>query len=225
MNERKLKLFYDAEFTGLHKNTTPISIGIVSESGACFYAEFTDYDQSQVSDWIDENVIQKLKLMDKENGYREITNMSGESLDKISQSVNIIVKGDRKMIASELMGWLSNESACVGGVQLQFFADCYAYDWVIMNDLIGLNGSALEIPGYVNYIPIDLSTALYMRGVDPDISREEFVGDYGLESIKNSSLLKAWGSDNIKHNCLWDAYVCQMCFNKLPIISFDLGKQ
>lgn len=224
MNERKLKLFYDAEFTGLQKDTTPISIGIVSESGACFYAEFTDYDQSQVTDWIDENVIQKLKLVDKENGYREITSMSGESVDKISQPVNIIVKGDRKLVTSELMGWLSNESACAGGVQLQFFADCYAYDWVIMNDLIGLNGSALEIPGYVNYIPIDLSTALYMRGVDPDISREEFVGDYGLESIKNSPLLKAWGSDNIKHNCLWDAYVCQMCFNKLPIIGFDFGK-
>lgn len=222
--ERKLKVFYDAEFTGLHKKTTPISIGLVSESGAYFYAEFTDYNQSQVSDWIDENVIQKLMLTDKEDGYRSGTSMAGRHLTVIANHANMTVKGNRDMIKSELLGWLANESACAEGAQIQFFADCYAYDWVIMNDLIALNGSALEIPGYVNYIPIDLSTALYMRGIDPDVSREEFVGDYELNRIKNLPPFTSWGSDNIKHNCLWDAYVCQTCFNKLPIIGFDLGK-
>lgn len=224
MVERKLKVFYDAEFTGLHKNTTPISIGLVSESGAYFYAEFTDYDQSQINNWLDENVIQRLKLADKEDGYRSGTSMAGQNLTVIANHANMTVKGDKDMVKSELLGWLANESACAEGAQIQFFADCYAYDWVIMNDLIALNGSALEIPGYVNYIPIDLSTALYMRGIDPDISREEFVGDYGLDRIKNLLPFTSWGSDNIKHNCLWDAYVCQMCFNKLPIIGFDLSK-
>ena len=51
-----MRLFFDMEFTGLHKNTTPISIGIVSEGGKTFYAEFTDYDESQCDDWIKENV-------------------------------------------------------------------------------------------------------------------------------------------------------------------------
>ena len=39
------KIFLDTEFTGLHKNTTLISLGLVSECGKTFYAEFTDYDQ------------------------------------------------------------------------------------------------------------------------------------------------------------------------------------
>ena len=55
-----MKLFFDMEFTGLRQNTTPISIGIVSEDGKRFYAEFTDYDESQCDDWIKENVIKKL---------------------------------------------------------------------------------------------------------------------------------------------------------------------
>lgn len=35
-------IFFDTEFTGLHKDTTLISIGLVSETGEKFYAEFDD---------------------------------------------------------------------------------------------------------------------------------------------------------------------------------------
>ena len=40
-----MKVFFDTEFTGLHRNTTLISIGLVSEDGRTFYAEFNDYDR------------------------------------------------------------------------------------------------------------------------------------------------------------------------------------
>jgi hypothetical protein len=39
----KTKIFFDTEFTGLHQGTTLISIGLISECGKTFYAEFTDY--------------------------------------------------------------------------------------------------------------------------------------------------------------------------------------
>ena len=56
-------IFLDTEFTGLHKNTTLISIGLKSECGKTFYAEFTDFDKSQVDGWIQRNVIDKLFLL------------------------------------------------------------------------------------------------------------------------------------------------------------------
>jgi hypothetical protein len=37
----KTKIFFDTEFTGLHQGTTLISIGLISECGKTFYAEFT----------------------------------------------------------------------------------------------------------------------------------------------------------------------------------------
>jgi len=40
-----MKIYFDTEFTGLHKNTTLISIGCVAENGKTFYAELTDYDK------------------------------------------------------------------------------------------------------------------------------------------------------------------------------------
>ena len=47
-----MKIFFDTEFTGLHKNTTLISIGLVAENGDKIYAELNDYDKSQIDEWL-----------------------------------------------------------------------------------------------------------------------------------------------------------------------------
>ena len=55
----------------MEKDTTLISLGIVADNGKKFYAEFTDYDESQCDEWIKENVIELLYLNDiKENNKR-----------------------------------------------------------------------------------------------------------------------------------------------------------
>ena len=41
-----MKAFFDTEFTGLHKDTTLISIGIVMADGREFYRELNDYNKS-----------------------------------------------------------------------------------------------------------------------------------------------------------------------------------
>ena len=38
-----MKIFFDTEFTGLHKNTELISIGLIAENGNMFYGEITNY--------------------------------------------------------------------------------------------------------------------------------------------------------------------------------------
>ena len=55
-------LFLDSEFTGLRKDTTLISLGIESQDGRTFYAEFNDYDTTQVDDWLQNNVIDTLLM-------------------------------------------------------------------------------------------------------------------------------------------------------------------
>lgn len=54
--------FFDTEFTGLRKDTTLISIGIVSDTGDRFYAELTDYDEGMCDEWIEKNVLDHLVL-------------------------------------------------------------------------------------------------------------------------------------------------------------------
>lgn len=197
----KLRIFYDAEFTGLHRNTTFISIGLVSDSGRTFYAEFSDFAIDQVNDWINNNVVRNLSLSDDDDGT-----LASRQLSKgdRSASYDVRIKGCSEDIQEKLIDWLMTEYT-VAQKQIQFFTDCYAYDWVLMNDLICDYGDALNIPKHINYIPIDLSTLLWHAGIDPDINREEFAGDVQTQGDMELS----------KHNSLWDAHVCKTCFDKI----------
>ena len=52
-----MKIFFDTEFTGLHQDTTLISIGMIAEDGRELYCELNDYDKTQIDDWLKDNVI------------------------------------------------------------------------------------------------------------------------------------------------------------------------
>jgi hypothetical protein len=176
----KTKIFFDTEFTGLHQNTTLISIGLVASTGKTFYAEFTDYDQSQVDDWVKTNVIEKLYLKDREfiiNGDHQT------------------IKGDKTFVLKALIPWLMDFESII------MWSDCLSYDWMLFCQLFG---HAFNIPENVYYIPMDISTLFWYRGIDPDIQREGFAyGEY------------VQGSQEKKHTALWDAKVIRDCWNKL----------
>lgn len=174
------KIFFDTEFSGLHQNTTLISIGLVAEDGRTFYGEFTDYDMAQVDDWIYDNVIRRLEL-----GGFEI------DIDYKPYSAKVEIRAEKRVVENALSHWLE----CFEGETLEMWSDCLAYDWVLFCDLFG---GALNIPDCVYYIPFDLATLFKVKGVDPDINREEYAGLSGGQ----------------KHNALHDARVIKACYEK-----------
>jgi hypothetical protein len=178
----KTKIFFDTEFTGLHQNTTLISIGLVSECGKTFYAEFNDYDFKQVDDWLKENVINNLQY----NGIFQ-------KLDETKNSISY--KSTTENIKEKLTDWLEQFG------EVEIWSDCLSYDWVLFNQIFG---HAFNIPKNVYYIPFDICTLFYAKGIDADINREEF-----SEMTEGSQ----------KHNALWDAEVIRQCFVKLQGVS------
>lgn len=158
-----MRIFFDTEFTGLHQNTSLVSIGIVDEKGREFYAELMDYDPGQVDDWIQQNVI---------------NNLSGKNR-----------VGMRKL-RTQLTSWLGAYD------KVEVWSDCLAYDWVLFNQIFG---GAFKIPKHVYYIPFDLCTLFKLKGVDPDVNREQYA------NIPDNSL---------KHNSLHDARVIKACYHK-----------
>jgi len=170
-----MKIFFDTEFTGLHKGTTLISIGMVAEDGQTFYAELTDYDKKQVDPWIKENVI---------------ANMAW-SIGDLYRMADVICHNKKGTVSHEVSKWLSQFDS------VEMWSDCLAYDWVLFNDLFG---HAFNIPKNVYYIPFDICTLFKLKGIDPDINREEFAGMQGA-----------------KHNALHDAKVIKACYEKLMV--------
>ncbi|WP_438446879.1 3'-5' exoribonuclease domain-containing protein [Gorillibacterium sp. sgz5001074] len=176
-----MKVFFDTEFTGLHQNTTLISIGCVAEDGRTFYAELTDYDKCQVDDWIKKNVISNLVIHHERDYYYKVTD------------IEEIYKSNSYGIGSRLSVWLQQFD------KVEMWSDCLSYDWVLFCQLFG---HAFNIPNNVYYIPFDICTVFKLKGIDPDVSREDFAG------------AKDWNVEH-KHNALHDAKVIKACYERL----------
>lgn len=191
------KIFFDTEFTGLHQNTTLISIGLISDCGKTFYAEFNDYDKSQVDEWLQNNVIDKLIMSEPRIGEDEYYKAARANDNPIGNdlynSYSVQLRGNMETIKNELERWLNQFD------QVEIWSDCLAYDWVLFNQIFG---HAFNIPKNIYYIPFDICTLFKMKGIDPDISREKYgCGEHYSEMPK--------------HNALWDARVIKMCYEKL----------
>ncbi|WP_270167568.1 3'-5' exoribonuclease domain-containing protein [Paenibacillus sp. SYP-B4298] len=192
-----MKVFFDTEFTGLHQNTTLISIGMVAEDGRFFYAELNDYDVSQVGEWLKSNVIEKLLFQAPPEGQHEYWAQSRVKPDvSLHTAWNLQMRGNMAEVVDSLREWLTQFD------NVEIWSDCLAYDWVLFCDLFG---GAMRIPDNVYYIPFDICTLFKAEGVDPDISREEFAAGW----------LDDPGEAPQKHNALWDAKVIKACYRRL----------
>ena len=171
--ERHL-IFQDLEFTGLVSGTTPISIGAVDSDGRTFYAEFTDYDESMVDDWVRDNVASRLRL------GRRTVRRGGIFLDLVTVTVgepredaDVSFLGTREEVAGAYEEWVGGILREVGRTKAEIWMDLGHYDWVTF---CGMWGGALSIPDVLYYIPMDLCTMLRLAGEDPDADREAMAG-------------------------------------------------
>lgn len=187
-----IKLFFDTEFTGLKKDTTLISIGIVAEDGRWFYAEFTDYDRKSCDDWIQENVIQNLISKGK------ITkNLVQTAVGNAIYSVQMCDTTDN--IRKELTTWLES----FGEHELQFISDVSHYDFVLLLDIFG---GAFSLPKNVSPachdINQDLARRFNMTEKEAfDLNRENVVSNFSSKM-----------PDGKKHNSLFDARVIKLLY-------------
>jgi len=95
-----LKVYFDTEFTGLQMPTTLVSIGCVSENDYEFYAEFYDYDKSQIDKWIYDNVICNLKYNEFETCLKQMPP------GLVTEEYSIEMKNNKQGVMLEFGRWL-----------------------------------------------------------------------------------------------------------------------
>lgn len=186
-----MNLFFDTEFTGLHKDTTLISIGIISENGSAFYAEFTDYEKRQMNDWIDHNVIRNTVI----GGNQRLQNRYS-----ITPSLKFVI-GSKEEIKIKLIEWLNQFDS------VQFVSDVCHYDFVLLIDLFG---GAFDLPKQVSPACHDINQDIagYLAISEReafDVNREEFA-----EKIVGPTM-----HAEEKHNALHDATVIRRIYNAI----------
>ncbi len=184
---RPTKIFLDAEFTGLHQVSSLISIGLAAEDGSVFYAEFTDYQVSQLQDWHRAHVLPQL------SGNLRI----GQPL---TITDNLFIGGGSADVAYVLQRWLQRFGE---KNSVHIWADVLAWDWVLFCQLYG---GAFGIPEQVHYIPRDLSTYLECKHRDTDTEREQL----GSVAVADYPHLKL-----AKHHALYDALLEKNIFEQI----------
>lgn len=187
-----MELFFDCEFTGLHKDTTLVSIGIVAENGKKFYVEFSDYDESQCDDWIKENVLKHTILA----GNDTLAARLGED------SNTTVVLGSKADIRYELGEWLKQFD------EVQFVSDVCHYDMVLLIDIFG---TAFGLPGNVSAACHDINQDIAKHyGISEreafDKSREDIVSELCEQQIEGE-----------KHNALYDAEVIKAIYAEIIV--------
>lgn len=184
-----MNIFFDTEFTGLHKDTTLISIGCVDENGRTFYAELADYDESQVDNWILENVISHLKFANTPQS-EPVINIYENSWE---------VYSDKEQVREVLRDWLSKYDS------VQLVSDVCHYDMVLFIDLFG---SAFDLPICVNPACHDINQDIaryfnIQESIAFDLSREKILNDFEVNI------------EGDKHNSLYDAKVIRAIYNEI----------
>ena len=192
-----MKIFFDTEFTGLHKDTTLISIGLVSEDGRQFYAELTDYDLEQCNDWIEKNVLENLIT------YRD------DNFEKANYIPNLHV-GDKQNISMALKNWFKQFKS------VELVSDVSHYDFVLFIDLFG---TAFDLPDNICPACYDINQDIARKySISQqeafDKSREDILFQVYKENVINGD----------KHNALYDAKVIRELYQILNNVDFDKKK-
>ncbi|TGL45843.1 3'-5' exoribonuclease domain-containing protein [Leptospira perdikensis] len=136
-------IFLDTEFTGERSDTTLVSIGLVALSGESVYYTLNDFDESQVTDWLKENV---LSMID-----------SSKSLSS-------------KIVAENVRDWLDGQA---GDEKISLVSFGKANDIILLYDLwknFKEDPSQFhflyDLPFYLNHAEhIDFCTLLVATGI------------------------------------------------------------
>lgn len=182
-----MKVFIDLEFTGLHKDTQIISLGLKTEDNRTFYAEFNDYylEKCNANDkeWLKDNVISNLM-------FNNVNTVVPDYC--VYDSDYIRVKGNTEEIRAYLNVFFKSIKE-----QVVLVGDCMSYDIVLFNSIFG---HSFNIPENIFYIPIDICTMMVDRGIDPDIKRSLIVSKDAIDE---------------QHNALYDATIIKEWYDRM----------
>lgn len=137
-----MKIWYDTEFLDNGEIIDLISIGLVREDGATYYAVNADVDITDVvqHDWLRENVVPHLPM-----------NRFGTALDRTHPDVRRSAK-----IAYDVMEFIRG-----GGYDVELWSWYSAYDHVA---LCQLWGSMAELPDGIPMYTNDIRTLFHIFG-------------------------------------------------------------
>lgn len=194
-------IYFSCKLTGLHQQSTLISIGLITDNDKIFYAEFNDYQYTQLDDWTEKNILNKL-VLNRDNCVSQSSLFEDDSVKYYGNSFEISIK---------LKEWLLDLSTSPSSIRM--VGDSLCYDWVLFCELFG---GSMYLPYNIINLPYDISMDFVRNGYKQDCDRISYlfqdVEKKGIQLVK-----KIHEFNQKKHNALHDALVTKLCYEKITI--------
>lgn len=190
-----MKIYFDTEFTGLKKDTTLVSIGLITEDDESFYAELTDFDKSYKDEWFVNNVLNNLLLDKEKNAKKKTPEVFVYKTKEEYFIADKTVRGTKNEVSYELYRWLKDF------VSIQLVSDVCHYDMVLFIDLFG--GAFDMLPSITPAChDINQDIAEFCKITEREAfekNREKILLENGIQLPKGK-----------KHNSMYDAKIIKM---------------
>ena len=190
-----MKIYFDTEFTGLKKDTTLVSIGLITEDDESFYAELTDFDKSYKDEWFANNVLNNLLLDKEKNAKKKTPEVFVYKTKEEYFIADKMVRGTKNEVSYELYRWLKDF------VSIQLVSDVCHYDMVLFIDLFG--GAFDMLPSITPAChDINQDIAEFCKITEREAfekNREKLLLENGIQLPKGK-----------KHNSMYDAKIIKM---------------
>jgi len=144
----------DAEFTGEHAYTTLVSLGLVTLEGEELYLTLNDFDQNQVTDWLNDNVLSMINEQQSLSSFEAFERLHlWLEAYREGQPIHLVTAGKGADII--LMFELYHQAH----PEREYFHYLHC------------------LPEYLNHsMHFDLNTLLFAAGADLSLPREVFIG-------------------------------------------------
>ena len=190
-----MKIYFDTEFTGVKKDTTLVSIGLITEDDESFYAELTDFDKSYKDEWFVNNVLNNLLLDKEKNAKKKTPEVFVYKTKEEYFIADKMVRGTKNEVSYELYRWLKDF------VSIQLVSDVCHYDMVLFIDLFG--GAFDMLPSITPAChDINQDIAEFCKITEREAfekNREKLLLENGIQLPKGK-----------KHNSMYDAKIIKM---------------
>ena len=180
-----MKYFIDTEFVEKPGSIELISIGIVSETGASFYAESCCFDERNAPGWVQNNVLPHLKWIGKTLKDEIIYNDAlCHNFQYYDSSTRYEVFGSLKHIRDSVRDFIKIKTHN----KLEFWGYYADYDWVLF---CWLFGTMMDLPkGYPMYCK-DIKQVMDEKG-NPQKPENKSISHNALDDAKYHKELYDW---------------------------------
>lgn len=200
-------VYFDTELTRFSSDATIISIGLVDNFGRSFYAEFTDYDESQVTMDVLREVIKGLQHPDAH-----------------LEGMDWAMTGTRKEIAPQIMFWL--DPIVKTGRVVQFVSWLTDLQFTKVLELLCADNIIKNRPNFIMPVSLDLMN-LFSTWMEPKKNKEgvsilrKFNPLAGACALDEDLVVKEYLGENIKINYRFP--LLNDCQNHLQAHRFLMG--